>query len=310
MAQDAPDEIAWPSADELRADLQTLGYEFTFDGSGRAQSAEFRPELPALWTLTAPVPEGDPLPDGSGLQPFTLQLIDDGSGTAQLLFAGTSADNGEGEYDIIATTLMEIDSRLPEGNGLDEVVWFLGNKWQTTGERNPALCTYRESEDSVMMAWFGGEGEDITSFFGTVGTSAVLPDELEACKQALAQPQPPATGTTEASDGSTSTPTADYRVSPDEAVGIIEAGTHTIIDVRTPEEYAQAHIMGAVNIDVESPDFADRIAELDPDEPYLVYCRSGRRSDLAAQQMAAAGFTDVTDAAGLADLARAGAPVE
>ncbi len=146
MAQDAPDELAWPSADELRADLQALGYEFTFDGSGRAQSAEFRPELPALWTLTAPVPEGDPLPDGAGLQPFTLQLIDDGSGTAQLLFAGTSADDGEGEYDIISTTLMEIDSRLPEGNGLDEVVWFLGNKWQTTGERSPAPCTYRETD--------------------------------------------------------------------------------------------------------------------------------------------------------------------
>jgi phage shock protein E len=93
-------------------------------------------------------------------------------------------------------------------------------------------------------------------------------------------------------------------------VAIIEAGTHTIIDVRTPQEYEQAHIVGALNIDVEAPDFAERIAELDPDEPYLLYCRSGRRSDLAAQQLAAAGFADITDAAGLADLARAGAPVE
>jgi rhodanese-related sulfurtransferase len=93
-------------------------------------------------------------------------------------------------------------------------------------------------------------------------------------------------------------------------VAILEAGTHTIIDVRTPQEYEQAHIVGALNIDVEAPDFGERIAELDPDEPYLLYCRSGRRSDLAAQQMAAAGFTDITDAAGLADLARAGAPVE
>ncbi len=69
-------------------------------------------------------------------------------------------------------------------------------------------------------------------------------------------------------------------------------------------------MVGAVNIDVEAPDFAERIAVLEPSQPYVVYCRSGRRSDLAAQQMAAAGFTDIADAGGLADLARAGAPIE
>ena len=113
LAQDVTEETAWPSADELRAELQAIGYGFTFDGSGRAQLPEFRPDLPALWTLSEPVLEGDDLPDGSGLEPFTLQLIDDGSGTVQLLFAGTSADDGDGEYDTIATTLMEIGSRLP-----------------------------------------------------------------------------------------------------------------------------------------------------------------------------------------------------
>lgn len=311
LAQDA-EEAAWPSTDELRAELQAIGYGFTFDGSGRAQSPTFQPGLPALWTLTQPVLVGDELPDGSGLEPFTLQLIDDGSDTAQLLFAGTSADDGEGELETIATALMEVESRLPDGNGLDEVVWFLGNKWGSGGERSAAPCIYAESEDAVMMAWFGGEGEEITSFFGTVGTTAVLPDELELCKQALAQPQAPAndTATGDTGDGATSEPGVDYSVPPEEAVEIIEAGTHTIIDVRTPAEFEQAHVVGAVNIDVEAADFADRIAELHPDAPYLLYCRSGRRSDLAAQQMAAADFTDLVDAGGLADLARAGAPVE
>ncbi|MEX1334561.1 MAG: rhodanese-like domain-containing protein [Candidatus Limnocylindrales bacterium] len=312
LAQDASDEPAWPSTDALRAELQAIGYGFTFDGAGRARLPAFESSLPALWTLTEPVIEGDDLPDGAGLEPFTLQLIDDGSGAVQLLFAGTSADDGVGELDAIATALMEIEARLPDGNGLDEVVWFLGNKWQAEGERSAAPCVYRDSNESVMVAWFGGEGEDITSFFGTVGTSAVLPDELELCKQALAQPQAPATDPDDegTSDAATVDAGVDFGVSPAEAVEIIEAGTHTVIDVRTPAEFEQAHVVGAINIDVEAPDFAERIAELDPDEPYLLYCRTGRRSDLAAQQMAAAGFSDITDGAGLADLARAGAPVE
>lgn len=103
---------------------------------------------------------------------------------------------------------------------------------------------------------------------------------------------------------------AAYTVSPADAVAMIESGDRTVIDVRSPDEFAQAHVVGAMNIDVEGSDFADRIAELDPDEPYLVYCRSGNRSALAAEQMAEAGIVDIADAGGLADLARAGAPVE
>jgi len=101
-----------------------------------------------------------------------------------------------------------------------------------------------------------------------------------------------------------------YIVSAEEAVEIIEAGEATVIDVRTPAEYAQAHVEGAVNIDVDGADFADQIAELDPDEQYLVYCQSGNRSAQAAAQMEDVGITDIADAGGLADLAAAGAPVE
>lgn len=101
-----------------------------------------------------------------------------------------------------------------------------------------------------------------------------------------------------------------YTVEPEEAVAMIEDGDRTIIDVRSPDEFDEAHVVGAVNINVDGADFEDRIAELDPDASYLVYCRSGRRSDLAAQQMEAIGIKDIADAGGLADLARAGAPVE
>ena len=113
----------------------------------------------------------------------------------------------------------------------------------------------------------------------------------------------------DSSDASSDVPGA-YTVQAEEAVEMIDAGERTIIDVRSPAEYAEARIVGAVNIDVNGADFDDRIAELDPEEPYLVYCRSGNRSEQAASKMEDAGIKDIADGGGLADLARAGAPVE
>lgn len=101
-----------------------------------------------------------------------------------------------------------------------------------------------------------------------------------------------------------------YTVTADEAADMIEAGEWVVIDVRRPDEFEASRVVGAVNINVEAPDFDERIAELDPDQPYLVYCRTGRRSAIAAEQMQAAGFGDIADAGGLPDLARAGAPIE
>jgi len=63
-----------------------------------------------------------------------------------------------------------------------------------------------------------------------------------------------------------------------------------IIDVRTPAEFASGHLDGAVNIDVQSPDFAAQMMELDPNGDYFVYCRSGNRSGQAIAQMNQMGF--------------------
>ena len=81
-----------------------------------------------------------------------------------------------------------------------------------------------------------------------------------------------------------------------------------IVDVRTPVEFASGHLPGAVNINLEGPDFAANIANLDKGATYAVYCRSGRRSTLASDEMAAAGFTSVVNlaGAGVADLASSG----
>jgi phage shock protein E len=75
------------------------------------------------------------------------------------------------------------------------------------------------------------------------------------------------------------------------AAALKRPGT-TIVDVRTPEEYAQGHLPGAVNVDVSSPDFSAQIATLDPSAPYAVYCRSGNRSGVAVATMAEQGFTN------------------
>ncbi|MFW2513857.1 rhodanese-like domain-containing protein [Demequina sp. SO4-13] len=66
----------------------------------------------------------------------------------------------------------------------------------------------------------------------------------------------------------------------------------TVIDVRTPGEFAEGHLPGAINIDVSSPTFADAVAELDADGAYAVYCQSANRSRLAIDQMTTAGLTE------------------
>jgi phage shock protein E len=84
----------------------------------------------------------------------------------------------------------------------------------------------------------------------------------------------------------------------------------TIIDVRTPEEYAAGHIEGAINANVEGPTFAADIAQLDKSGTYAVYCHSGRRSAIAADQMSQAGFTKIDNLkGGIADLQAAGGTV-
>ena len=83
-----------------------------------------------------------------------------------------------------------------------------------------------------------------------------------------------------------------------------------ILDVRTPEEFAEGHLEGAVMIDFYDLDFADQLAELDPDVPYLLYCRSGNRSGQTLALMEELGFTDVADVdGGINQWQAAGLPV-
>lgn len=71
-----------------------------------------------------------------------------------------------------------------------------------------------------------------------------------------------------------------------------------LLDVRTPLEYNEGHIKGAINIDFQNPNFNSEIEKLDKNLPYFVYCRSGNRSTQAVNAMQKAGFTNITQLEG------------
>jgi rhodanese-related sulfurtransferase len=66
-----------------------------------------------------------------------------------------------------------------------------------------------------------------------------------------------------------------------------------LLDVRSPAEFADGHLAGARNLDVNSPGFAAEAAKLDPARQYAVYCRSGNRSQTAMNIMQSKGITGV-----------------
>lgn len=76
---------------------------------------------------------------------------------------------------------------------------------------------------------------------------------------------------------------------------------YIILDVRTQEEYDEAHIKGATLIpDTQIPFLAEAILP-DKDQLVLVYCRTGRRSKNASAELAAMGYTNVKEFGGIVD---------
>lgn len=103
---------------------------------------------------------------------------------------------------------------------------------------------------------------------------------------------------------------APQRVSPEAYMSdFVDSGAaHQLIDVRTPEEYATGHIAGSINIPVE--EIGARLGEISQDEPVVLYCRSGNRSNQAAQILDGAGFTGVYDLGGINSWQSAGYALE
>ena len=76
---------------------------------------------------------------------------------------------------------------------------------------------------------------------------------------------------------------------------------YIILDVRTQEEYDQGHIPGAIVISHE--EIAGKAEEVltDKDQLILVYCRSGRRSKIAAEALVELGYTNIKEFGGIID---------
>ena len=96
-------------------------------------------------------------------------------------------------------------------------------------------------------------------------------------------------------------------LAPQAAAALLANGHATVLDVRTPEEFATGHLQGAKNLNFRAPDFAQQLAKLNPQGTYLVYCASGNRSGQAVAQMRKKGFKKATNVGGYKDLKAAGA---
>ena len=99
-----------------------------------------------------------------------------------------------------------------------------------------------------------------------------------------------------------STANSYRQVSMDEAVEIMKKDrNYIILDVRRPDEYAEGHIPGAINIANEVIG-TEEIPELpDKAQLILVYCRSGRRSKEAAEKLVKLGYTNIVEFGGILD---------
>jgi len=86
-------------------------------------------------------------------------------------------------------------------------------------------------------------------------------------------------------------------ITPEEAYILIQENkdnpNFVILDVRTPEEFLGEYIENAVNLDYYSDTFRNNLDKLDKNKTYLIYCRSGRRSENALNIMKELDFREV-----------------
>lgn len=110
----------------------------------------------------------------------------------------------------------------------------------------------------------------------------------------------PAAGSVSATSGPTASaaPAAGSSLAAAEFAAAAKLPNTVLLDVRTPAEFASGHLPGAVNLDVESADFASTAATLDPAKNYAVYCRSGNRSKVAMTALQQLGIPSLFDLSG------------
>lgn len=137
-----------------------------------------------------------------------------------------------------------------------------------------------------------------------------LPILLASCSDgddAATTGPPSPTASTSAAAAGPSAAAGVRTVSGADALALAAQGA-VVLDVRTPQEYAEGHLDVARNLSL-ADGFSAAVSALPRNGRYVVYCRSGNRSAQAAAIMKDLGFTDVADAGGLGSLAAAGGKV-
>ena len=79
-------------------------------------------------------------------------------------------------------------------------------------------------------------------------------------------------------------------ISADSLNSMLKTSDAIILDVRSPEEFAEGHISGAININFHDENFESTLDTLDKEKTYNVYCRSGNRSGKSIDLMTKKGF--------------------
>lgn len=107
-----------------------------------------------------------------------------------------------------------------------------------------------------------------------------------------------------------STPVQVQNLTPQQLKGERMSRKTVLVDVRTPEEFADGHLDGALNSDYRGGAFAQEIETWDKDKVYYLYCATGNRSGKAAELLKEAGFKYIYNVGGFTDLKEAGFPTE
>lgn len=95
-----------------------------------------------------------------------------------------------------------------------------------------------------------------------------------------------------------STETISRNVTVEEFKKLKDEQEGILLDVRTPEEFANGHIPGAVNINFYDEDFKNKLQELDSTQAVYVYCAKGGRSSKSMKDLADLGFNRVYNLSG------------
>lgn len=104
-----------------------------------------------------------------------------------------------------------------------------------------------------------------------------------------------------ASQEGNSTSSVVQVISADEAKKMMDEEEVIVVDVRTVEEFKEAHIEGAVLLPLDTVEKKAQEVLQDKEATYLIYCRSGNRSNQAAKLLVSMGYENIYDFGGIID---------